>query len=342
MALEEELLLAGFSVQQAQKLAAEPYFIRSHPNQSAAQFAARMDAIASVYSATPEQIRKAVVRFPVFIDLNHLRVADSLKAIYKSWKKVGKAVLSHPSFAGLDHKRVISDITKLYGYAEEDAKKIVLSHPPFAGRNHERLAGVLKATYGDMAAVSRAVFKCPSFATLDHARLISDLTAIYGSEADVKKILLKYPTFATRNHPRVIRDAAAVYGSEETVKKMIITQPTFVCRNPFRTMAGLKSLGTRIGLGGDEVRGLIIKNPVLSSYSIRRYRAMFQVGVVLKKEGFEPDREMLRIMLRLVSKSPYVPNTPKLGIFQARKMGIHQEPQLLKEARKALARRLAT
>jgi len=128
---------------------------------------------------------------------------------------------------------------------------------------------------------------------------------IYGcGEQDIREAVLKFPQFASYDHKRVVRERVF--------------------------------LGDMAKLTRDEVIQMILEKPVLAGYSQKRYIAGFDVGRTLAKEGFKPDKEMVGIFFRHLSKSPYVPGTKRK---RPSEIGPgFKEPPLMKAMRKSLVR----
>ena len=204
--------------------------------------------------------------------------------------------------AGL--RELFRGIAEVYGCDEAEMREAVLKHPPFANLDHERVVREATTVYGDADAVKKIIMKWSPFASYDHARVVQEATAVYGDADAVKKAVLKFPPFAGLDHERVVRERAR--------------------------------LGRITGMKKEEVIKTILANPVLAGYSAKRYVAGLDIGRKLRDEGFTPDKEMLRIFFRHVSKSPYVPGTKRKRISQAG-AGCKESP-LLKEMRNTLVR----
>jgi hypothetical protein len=85
------------------------------------------------------------------------------------------------------------------------------------------------------------------------------------------------------------------------------------------------------GLSCGEVKNAILKNPSLAGYSAKRHLAALDIGRALAKESLPNDQTMRDIWLKSYSsKSPYVPETNRLRISRARRLGIcNGEPPLM-------------
>ncbi len=149
----------------------------------------------------------------------------------------------------------------------------------------------------------------------------------------VKKAVMKYPVFAGYDHKRVVNEATEVYGDRDAVKRAVMKFSRFAGYDHKRVLRERSGLGELIGLTKQEVIEKLLEDPVLSSYSAKRYIAALDVGRKLAEEGFTPDREMVRIFFRYRAKSPYVPGTKRKRISRAKS---RKEPPLLKEMRKRL------
>ena len=160
---------------------------------------------------------------------------------------------------------------------------------------------------------------------------------IYGcGEQDIREAVLKFPPFAGYDHKRVVEDAVSVYGDENGVKKAVLKFPQFASLDHKRVVRERVFLGDMAKLTRDEVIQMILEKPVLAGYSQKRYIAGFDVGRTLAKEGFKPDKEMVGIFFRHLSKSPYVPGTKRK---RPSEIGPgFKEPPLMKAMRKSLVR----
>ena len=254
---------------------------------------------------------------------------------------IKKVILSHPRFAGLNHERVVNEATDVYGEENRDrVKKSILSFPPFAGYNHERVVNEVTDVYGEenRDRVKKSILSFPPFAGLNHERVVNEVTDVYGEENRdrVKKAILSHPPFANLNHERVVNEATDVYGEEnrDRVKKSILSHPPFAGYNHERVVRQNSKLGKIIGLEKTEIIERILNNPVLSSYSVKRYIAGLDVCRVLQNEGFDKDK-ILYCYFGNISSSPYVPNHDRKRISQVEN---GEEPPLLIKMRKYLTK----
>ena len=155
-------------------------------------------------------------------------------------------------------------------------------------------------------------------------------------QEDIKKVILSHPRFAGLNHERVVNEATDVYGEEnrDRVKKSILSHPPFAGYNHERVVRQNSKLGKIIGLEKTEIIERILNNPVLSSYSVKRYIAGLDVCRVLQNEGFDKDK-ILYCYFGNISSSPYVPNHDRKRISQVEN---GEEPPLLIKMRKYLTK----
>ncbi len=237
------------------------------------------------------------------------------------------------AFANLNHERVVAEASAVYG-DEKAVKKAVMKYPAFVGLNHERVVAEAAKVYGDEEAVKKAVMKFPQFASYDHERVVREAAAVYGDGGTVKRVVMKHPVFASYDHERVVREASAVYGDEAAVKKALVKYPAFVGLNHERVLKEKIHIGEVIGLTKEKIISMILERPLLAGYSAKRYLAALDIGRTLEKEGFTPDREMFRIFMKNVMKSPYVPGFRRKRVSHCPPGS--PEPQLLKTMRKRL------
>ena len=218
---------------------------------------------------------------------------------------IRKAVLSFSPFAGYDHQRVLKGIRDAYNCTAEQASKAVLLHPPFAGLDHQRVLQGIRDAYNCTAEqASKAVLSFPPFADLDHQRVLQGIKDTYNCTAEqASKAVLSFSPFAGLDHQRVLRQ--------------------------------LSRIGRIVGLDRNDVIERVLKNPVLASYSAKRYLAAVDIGMELRKEGFNNSR-ITHAWFSYPSKSPYVPDTKRLRIAQAVKRGMNGEPPLMTAMRKKL------
>ncbi len=199
---------AGFLPEDAQYLALHEYFC--HKTKTEDEIKALLEKIRKTYGCSMDDVKKAILTYPQFAGLDHLRVVRELATIYGSEEKVKEAILTHTQFAGLDHLRVVRELAAIYG-SEEKVKK--------------------------------AILKFPQFADLDHLRVVRELAAIYGSEEKVKKAILKFPPFTGLDHLRVIRERAKlgrIFGlSKEEVMGKMLSNPVLAGYSVKRYVAGI-------------------------------------------------------------------------------------------------------
>ncbi len=332
------LIRVGYSREEAEYLSQHEYF--KHKTKTAEELLAVFQKIADIYDCDIDFVKKAVMKWPQFAGYDHERVVAEASAVYGDEKAVKKVVMKHPPFVGLNHERVVREASAVYG-DEKAVKKVVMKHPAFAGRNHEKVVAQATAVYGDEEAVKRAVIKHPFFANYNHEKVVAQATAVYGNEEAVKRVVMKFPQFAGYDHERVVRQATAVYGDEEAVKRAVMKFPQFASYDHERVLRQKTVVFGAVGLSKEKIIEIILNRPSLASYSAVRDIAGLDVGKELKKEGFEPDEEMLKAYFSYVGKSPYVPGTRRLRIGKARRNSsvVYKEPPLLKAMRKRLGGR---
>ena len=173
--------------------------------------------------------------------------------------------------------------------------------------------------------------------SLELKSLFDKISGVYEcSFEDVKRAILNFPAFASYNHERVVRQGVEVYGDEERVKRAMLMHPQFAGLDHERVVRQKERLGKIAGLTNEETIDYILYNPVLASYSAKRYLAAFDIGRQLEREGFPQDERMLKAFLMYCSKSPYVPDSNRKRISQ---VVSDKEPPLLIVMRKRLERR---
>ena len=242
----------------------------------------------------------------------------------------------HRRKTSLELKSLFDKISGVYECSFEDVKRSVLSFPAFASLDHERAVRQGVEVYGDEERVKRTMLMHPQFAGLDHERVVRQGVEVYGDEERVKRAMLMHPPFAGYNHERVVRQGVEVYGDEERVKRAILMHPPFAGLDHERVVRQKERLGKIAGLTNEETIDYILDNPVLASYSAKRYLAAFDIGRQLEREGFPQDERMLKAFLMYYSKSPYVPDSNRKRISQ---VVSDKEPPLLIVMRKRLERR---
>ncbi len=225
---------------------------------------------------------------------------------------------------------VFGGIVRVYGWSTSEVLKVVRKFPRFTGFDHVRVMREVTEIYGDEDRVKKAILLSPQFAGLNHKRVMREATEIYGDEDRVKSIILNWPQFASYDHERVVKQAVEVYKDEEKVKKAILANPSFAGVDHERVMQQKSRIGRIIGLGREEIVGLILKRPVLANYSFRRDLAVVDLGRKLVTEGYGGrEKEMVQAYLSYCGQSPYVPGTNRKRISQAE----GEEPPLLKKMR---------
>ena len=173
--------------------------------------------------------------------------------------------------------------------------------------------------------------------SLELKSLFDKISGVYEcSFEDVKRSVLSFPAFASLDHERAVRQGVEVYGDEERVKRTMLMHPQFAGLDHERVVRQKERLGKIAGLTNEETIDYILDNPVLASYSAKRYLAAFDIGRQLEREGFPQDERMLKAFLMYYSKSPYVPDSNRKRISQ---VVSDKEPPLLIVMRKRLERR---
>ncbi|MBI5635887.1 hypothetical protein HY993_02910, partial [Candidatus Micrarchaeota archaeon] len=170
----------------------------------------------------------------------------------------------------------------------------------------------------------------------DHQRVVRDAAKVFGSADAVKKAVLQHPQFAGLDYERVVRKATVAYGNEKAVKKAIMRHPQFAGLDHERALRKARLFGRLVGLDEGEVKNIILAKPQLAGLASRRHVAALAVARQLREEGIPMDERMLEVWLKYTAVSPYVPGTEKLRIPQARKLGLTEEPPLLKTMRARL------
>ena len=340
MSLKETLINSGFSEDEAKSLASNSRFAQHYSNKSAGEIKERIKTIADIYCTTEAAVRKAVFSHPQFAGYDHQRVLRGIKDTYNcTAEQASKAVFSHPPFTGLDHQRVLQGIKDAYNCTAGQASKAVFSHPPFAGYDHQRVLQGIRDTYKCTAEqASKAVFSHSTFANLNHKRVLQGIKDAYKcTEEQASKAVLSFPPFANLNHKRVLQGIKDAYNcTAEQASKAVLSNPPFTSLDHQRVLRQLSRIGRIVGLERSEVIERILKNPVLASYSAKRYLAAVDIGRELRKECIYDKSNIARAWFSYPSKSPYVPDTKRLRIAQAAKRGINGEPPLMTAMRKRL------
>ena len=191
----------------------------------------------------------------------------------------------------------------------------------------------IRAVYcWDDLRIKSAILKFPQFASYDHTRVVADATIVYQDSERVKSAILKFPPFAGLDHTRVVADATEVYQDGARVKSAILKHPPFANLDHRRVLRQKGRLGRMVQLSEPQVIAHILDNPVLASYSARRYIAGLDIARALEKEGLPMDQNMLSAYLSYFPQSPYVPGTT-LRISQAPE---GEEPPLMIRLKKKL------
>ncbi len=142
MSLKETLTEAGFSENEAERLANDDWFAPRNSNKSAEEIKEKIKAIANTYLTTEAVIRKAVLSNPQFAGYDHQRVLQGIKDAYNcTAEDASKAVLSFPQFAGYDHQRVLrqlSRIGRIAGLNKNEVIERILENPVLAGYSAKR------------------------------------------------------------------------------------------------------------------------------------------------------------------------------------------------------------
>jgi len=210
MALNEELVKAGFGEQEAMELVSNQWFLVHYAKASSVRILKIIRRASKVYSVPRKIIRKAILR--------------------------------SPPFAGYDHSRVVEQAVRVYGN-ESQVKKAILRFPPFAGLDHSRVVEQAVRVYGNESQVKKAILRFPQFASLDHSRVVEQAVRVYGNESQVKKAILRFPSFANLDHSRVVEQLSKlgkrIRLSPNTVVKRILKNPVLAGYSIKRYIAGL-------------------------------------------------------------------------------------------------------
>ncbi len=162
---------AGFSKEQAARIARNKRFVRGKENKTPGKFRNRVYRLARAYRIEPSEVRQAIAEYPSF-------------------------------FSRSPHK-VVRSAARAYGVRSAQIVKAIRTSPTFAGRNHERVIREALLVYGPEreAAVKHAFLSMPEITALDHARIVRHgvrLGKLVGmSDTEVKDWLLKKPVLAS-------------------------------------------------------------------------------------------------------------------------------------------------
>ena len=114
MSLKETLVEAGFSEDEAERLANDDWFAQRNSNKSAEEIKEKIKTIANTYLTTETVIRKAVLSFPPFASYDHQRVLRQLSRTGRiaglNENEVIERILKNPVFAGYSAKRYLAAI----------------------------------------------------------------------------------------------------------------------------------------------------------------------------------------------------------------------------------------
>jgi len=127
---------------------------------------------------------------------------------------------------------------------------------------------------------------------------------------EIMMTIIKSPKFVTHDHQRVMEDMLAVYGfgRKKACQKSVIknnAMPGYDQRKRFNDKVGFWK---NLGFTRNEVKDMVLHNPVLLGYSEKRELGVSDIVKRLVSEGFVVPKELV---LKKISKSPYVPNTEK-------------------------------
>lgn len=302
----QQLINIGFTEEQAILLIIGKTIL----NYKSETLKSNIHTASETYEVTESEIRKLIVKHSGFAGYDHLRVLEYAKEVYGEENKeaIIKTIFKFPPSAGLNHSRVLSQAKKVYGEENENAIiKTILKHPPFVGYNHSRVLEQAKKVYGEQneKAIIKCILKQSSFTGLDHSRVLKKAKIIYGEENEkiIIKAILKFPPFAGLNHSRVLKQK--------------------------------NRIGRIIGLTKTEVINILLNNPTLSSYSVKRDLAVLNIMRTLALETQLPtDKVMVKMWLNNCTKSPYVPNHNRKRISQVQN---YTEPKLMAIMRKKIS-----
>lgn len=308
MSFQETLILAGFGIKEASELEKDNHFKERNRHKSVGEIKEKIDSIAKVYNTNIERIRKAIMSFPNFMAYDHQLILNGIKETYRcTYEQAAKAVLKFPIFAGRNHRETLDEITDAYKCTEGQAAKAVLRFPKFAGRKDHKL--ILKGI--------RDVYKC--------------------TEGQAAKAVLYFPQFAGYNHQRVLDGIKDVYKcTDEQASKAVLRNPIFAGLDHQRVLRRLFRIGRMVNMKMDEVKEETLKNPIIASYSGKRYLATMDIVRHLRTEGLNDNSRLLTLWKKNSIVSPYVPQT-KLSITQAKRRDVYTgEPPLMKLFRRNL------
>lgn len=231
------------------------------------------------------------------------------------------------SFINYTKKKIIAN-ANIYSISLEDSKNLIIKYPRFATINQIKKLEKLTRVYGidNLDIIMSAVIKFPQFITINHDRFIKKSIQIYGkkNEEKIKQKTLLNPKTVSINHSNAIKKITDIYGTkyERKIKDAILRFPPFVSLNHDRVLRQKTKIGKLINLEQEDVIEILLKYPSAAGFSYHRDFAVLQVKKELQTQEIEIK---LKSILNIINRSPYVPNTKKLNIKQARTKGVLYE-----------------
>ncbi|MEM3031197.1 MAG: hypothetical protein QXH27_05695 [Candidatus Micrarchaeia archaeon] len=145
MAYIDELIAAGFTPEQAKKLAEAdaPHW----KTLNAEEIRQRISELAKLYNTSEENIREIIVGYSPFVGYDHeTRIKERARIYGVGEERIKEIVLKYPPFISGDHKRAMRElmmVANCVGLTREEVVEMVMKEPALPGYSLERYAAAL-------------------------------------------------------------------------------------------------------------------------------------------------------------------------------------------------------
>lgn len=181
------------------------------------------------------------------------------------------------------------------------------------------------------------ILKTPIFVRYNHHKIMGKMVQVYGinHKQKLKRIILNHPPFIGYDHERVLQETTQVYGTKyrDLIITAIMIHPSFAGLNHERVLEQKLKLGKLLGITRKETILKMLKQPVTAGCSYHRDFAILDILKHLESEHITVTPNQV---WNNYTKSPYVPNTNKLKMSTAKRLGILTEMPPLYETLKRI------
>jgi hypothetical protein len=159
-------------------------------------------------------------------------------------------------------------------------------------------------------------------------------SALTISRASALKMASDHPVVLGYDIKAKLRQLTAIYQNVSLIREACIKFPRFLGLKHGQKIKTFERAVKPYGITREHIIEAILERPYIASFSHKRIKAVIEIGKILVAEGHTDSSSFFHAWKKTPITPPYVPHTDELSAFQAQRLGIMDEPELLVKMRK--------